>query len=173
MQHPSPLSNKTPPQDLDAAFRQVRLTHLAFLASTLIYGLVGILLKQFIMGAEPGFVGLDPSTYFMLLVLFIIISVGLGFVVLVVLPRRNSPQHLVKSEAVSSSAELGQALFKAHSIRIAMTEAIAIFGLVLFLLNGNLLHLLVFIGIAFVLLLLLIFPRKAEWAEAQTLIEMR
>lgn len=61
---------------------------------------------------------------------------------------------------------------KAHSVRIALADAIAVFGLVLFLLNGNLLHLLAFIGIAFVLLLL-IFPRKAEWAEAQTLIEMR
>ncbi len=170
MRHCSPFSAETTPEDINTVFRQVRFIHFSFLASTLIYGVVGILLKQFMMGAEPGFVGLDPSPYLMLLTLLIIVSVVVGFMILVVLPKRNSVRHLIKSEAISSSAELGQVLSKAHFLRMALAEAVAVFGLVLFFLNGNLLHLFAFIGIALVLLLL-IFPRKAEWDEAQTLIE--
>jgi hypothetical protein len=61
----------------------------------------------------------------------------LGFLSLVVLPRQNSPENLIESEDITSPAELGQTLYAAHLARVGMIEAIAIFGLILFLLNEN------------------------------------
>lgn len=165
----SPFTNETT-SDIDTMFRQTRYIHLFFLVAIILYGVLGIILKLFVMGSDPGFVGLPSSTYSILLTILTIVSVALGIIILFIFPKKNSPQNLVKRESVSSSEELGQVLSKVHMARVTLAQTIAIFGLVLFFLNGNLPPLFAFSGIAFVLLLL-IFSRRAEWDEAQALIE--
>jgi hypothetical protein len=156
--------------DFDTQFRQTRNIHIFYLIGNILYGVLGVIIKFLFMGSEPGFVGLPSSTYSMLLVIFSIVSVGLAVFVLFIFPKLNSPQNLIKREPVSSSEELGKILSKMHMTRVALAEAIAIFGVFLFFLNGELLPLFAFSGFTFILMLLII-PRRTEWDEAQALIE--
>lgn len=170
MRHRSFFPGTPTSGDIDTIFRQGRYVHIRFLVSTVVFGLLGILIKLFIINSEPGFVGLSASTYSFLFTLLAIISIALIFIILYVLPRRNSAQNLVEREGISSSEELGKVLYIAHMARISLAQGIAVLGLVLFLLNGNLIHLFGFGVVAFVLLLLT-FPRWSEWDEAQALID--
>lgn len=166
-QQPIP-AQKITSADIDTMFLQTRKIHSLYLVSISVYGVGGILIKWLIMGTDPGFVGLPATTYLVLITTLTIVSIILGTVSLVVLPRRNSPRNLVEREGITSSIELVQALVASHYTRISFLSAIAIFGLVLFFLNGDLFVLFAF-GVAAFILLLLIFPRRKEWDEAQTL----
>ncbi len=170
MNQPSPDPEQSASERFAEIYSQTRSMHLAFLMSTVVYVIMGFVIKNFVMGTEPGFVGLSASTYLMLGLIFLLASVVIGYLLLVDLPRRNSPQNILARKDVSSPLELGPALQAAHILRVALAEALAVFGLVLFLLNGNPYHLLVFAAFAFSLLLV-IYPRRPEWDEAKTLAE--
>jgi hypothetical protein len=154
----------------DRMMEHARNIHVVFMGAILLYVIFGVVLKLFVMGSEPGFVGFPDSMYSMMLSTLFLVSIVLSIVVLFILPRQNSPQKLIKGDAIVSSEEFGQVLLKAHMTRVAMAQAIAIFGLLLFFLNGELLPLFAFSGITLVLLVL-IFPRRAEWEKAKGLIE--
>ncbi len=151
-------------------YSQTRSAHLAFLISPIIYVILGFVIKNFVMGTEPGLVGLSASAYLMLQLIFLLVSAVIGYLLLFELPRRNSPQNILARKDVSSSLELGQALQVTHMIQVFLAVAIAIFGLLLFLLNGRLFHLFVFATFAFSLLIV-IYPRRSRWEEAKSLAE--
>ncbi len=168
-----PFSNRKS-ADFDTAFRTVRMMHLVFLIALPGYGILGVLLKWFVMkeGVREGggFVGLPPSTYSVLLFALAVVSVALAIIALYIFPRQNSIQKLKERTSISSVEELGQALGAVHMARMAMANSIGTFGLVLFLLNGQLLHLFAFAGSAFVLMLMLI-PNWLEWDAARKQLE--
>ncbi len=170
MEQPSPDPERSASKKFTEIYNQTRTVHLAFLMSTVVYVILGFVINNFIMGTMSGFVGLPFSIYLVLIIVFLLVSGLIIYLLLVELPRRNSAQNILARKDVSSPLELGQALQATHMMRIALTQAIAIFGLVLFLLNGNLYHLLVFAAVACGLFIV-IFPRRSEWDEAKALAE--
>lgn len=134
-----------------------RTLHLSFMAGVVIYGLVAYLAKTQIMGEDPGFVGLDHATYTLLLYAAAGLSVILTVVALVLLPKptlRDQIMARLTTPVEDTPAAKARAY---HILRVAVIETIAILGLVLFLLNGNLTHLWWFLGAALGLLVV-IFP---------------
>lgn len=158
------------PADFDVAFRRIRLIHINFLVAVPVYGIAGFLIKWFVMDAGSGFVDLPSPDYSILTGILFLAAIALSVIVLFVFPRQNPLQNSKQRAKISSPEELWQALSAFQLARVAMGNSVAVFGLVLFLLNGDLLLLLVFAGMAFVLLAL-IFPRRTEWEEARRLIE--
>ena len=156
--------------DFDTAFRLIRLIHLVFLLANPVYGVLGVLLKWFGVQPEGGFTRLPPSTYNVLLLAVSVTAIVMAIIALFIFPRQNSVQKLRERTSISSVEELGQALAAIHMARMAMANSIGVFGLVLFLLNGHLLHLFAFAGSAFVLMLMLV-PNRLEWDAARKQLE--
>lgn len=159
-------SDKSEPVTFDGLYASTRTMHLVFLGSTIIYVVVGLLVKSFVMEGEPGFADLPRSIYSALFVIMSAVSVALGYLTLAGLPRRPAGQGSPAGSGVSSSVDLGRQLLLRHLIRLAFSDTIAIFGLVLFLSNGSLLPLLLFPGVTFALLVA-IYPRREQWEEAR------
>ncbi len=170
MERPSLNPEQSASERFAEIYSQTRTVHLAFLMSTVVYVILGFVIKNFVMGTESGLVGLPALTYLMLRLIFLLVSVVIAYLLLFELPRRNSVQKILARKDVSSPLELGQALQAAHMMQVSLAQAIAIFGLLLFLLNGNLFHLFVFAAFAFTLLVG-IYPRRSEWDEAKALAE--
>ena len=152
--------------DIEVAFRKARLVNFVFLGSLFVMGGFGVFLKVFVMGTDPGFIGLPHSTYSVLFGVLSLVSVVLAFFVLLIFPKQNSPTKLIEKSAIISLADLGQALLVVQMMRISFVQAIAIWGLILFFLNGELLPLFGFTGVALVLLVLIV-PRWSDWEEAR------
>lgn len=150
-----------------------KILWLMFLIAIFVYNVVAVLIslapkdagiRNFIsslMGSEgkpiirgqdefAGFAGLDGGTYFLLLCAFLIISV-VDFVMILKL----------KQKAESKTPILGPSGSPINFgiLRIAFAESMAIFGLVLFLLNGDLGHLIFFTFLA-IIGMLLAYPKQ-------------
>ena len=139
----------------------IRTLHLSFMGAVVIYGVVAYLLKSQVMLDDPGFVGLDAATYSLLLTGAIGISVILAVVALVLLPQ-PSWRARIMARLTKPVEDTPQAKAQAyHILRVAVIETIAVLGLTLFLLNGNLTHLWWFLGGALALLVV-IFPTGQE-----------
>ena len=140
----------------------LRTLHLSFMAAVVIYGVVAYLLKSQVMLDDPGFVGLDAATYTLLLTGATGLSVILAVVVLGVLPQPQMRDRIMP-RLTTPVADTPEAKAQAyHILRVAVIEAIAILGLMLFFLNGNLTHLWWFLGGALALLVV-IFPYTRQY----------
>lgn len=137
----------------------LRILHLSFMVGVVIYGVVAYLLKTQVMLDEPGFVGLDAATYGLLLYAAAGISVILAVVALVILPQPQWREKITARLTTQSAGDSPAVKERGyHILRIALIETIAVMGLCLFLLNGNLTHLWWFLGAALGLLVV-IFPQ--------------
>ncbi|MFA6096080.1 MAG: hypothetical protein WC788_00455 [Candidatus Paceibacterota bacterium] len=97
-----------------------------------------------------GFIGMDGGTYSLVFSAFLIISI-INFVVIFKLnPKAESKNAIFNS----SGGPINYGL-----LRIAFAESMAIFGLMLFLINGNFSHLILFTALAIVGMLL-VYPRE-------------
>lgn len=170
-----PMSYFTNPPDLgdiDALYRRVSIIHTIFIVNVLAFGFIGVGIKLFIFGDQPGFIGFDAEVLIYITIALAVISVILGFIILVIHPRQNSPQNIAKKTTVTSLPELGQTLFQSHMMRISMAQAIMVFAIVLFFLNGNLIHLFSF-GVASLILQLLIRPHESDWHGAKAIFDQK
>ncbi len=154
---------KPEPSTFEEWFTQTRKLHFGFMGGIVMQGVVAIVIKQQIMMNDPGFVNLDPATFYGLLTVLSIVACVIVGVVFIILPKRSTVDHLL-TKSFESPVALGKALSSETILRSTIVAAIAIFGLILFLMNGNLMHFAAFAAIAFVLLLLL-FPRRSNWDE--------
>jgi hypothetical protein len=138
-----PPSRFVPPAStFEGYYRATRSLYRVFLLSPLIYILVGGAIKRFVMLPQGGFVDFAPAEYNLILAAMTLISLLLVAVASFVLPRVRPLSALVAHSA--SLPDLGAALSREQMLKMQMVQAPAIFGLVLFLLNGNLWHLILF-----------------------------
>lgn len=156
------------PQSLEAAFSRTRILHMVFLAAPILYTGVVYGLKQFAMPSDSGFVGVDENIYQLLYWANWFVLLVASVMIFFVLPRFSSPL-VVAEKYKDASAELfWESIQRGHFLKVGWIMFVAIFALTLFLLNGNFLNFVPFMAIVFILLLLN-FPRRAEWDRATDL----
>lgn len=144
-------------------FNATRTLSRVFAFSPLIYVLVGLALRAFAMPPGRGFTDLNPSDYNIAFALAGVASFGLVAVACFVLPQFRPVSRLV--EQSSSALDLAAALSRAHLQRVQLMQVPAIMGLVLFLMNGILWHLVLFTALSLVGQLLIPLSRS-EWDAA-------
>lgn len=123
-------------------YQATRTLYRTFFASPIIYILAGWAIKNFAMSPQGGFVDFPPAEYNVILAIAGLTSLALIAAAHFLLPRLRPVSALVRQSA--TVLDLGNALLRAQMLRMQMVQAPAIFGLVLFLLNGILLHLVLF-----------------------------
>ncbi|GAP63865.1 hypothetical protein ARMA_2288 [Ardenticatena maritima] len=155
------------PSQLEEVFanaaRRARYLYFVFGVALVIYTLLGFVLKfTGILPPDGGFVfQRGDSTATLLAVGASVASLGIAAVVLLVLAPRRLRVPTANRDPEFISAELQQRAL----LTLALLEAPAILGLVVFLTSGNLAVLGLLAGVS-VLLLLLTFPNEARWREA-------
>ena len=154
----------------DRAFNASRILTFVYSASVLVYVVVAAALVQFVPVARMGFVGFPEATYGNLLILASAAALLILAAVLLVAPRFTSAEALLARKKIETIDKLGYELLRAHSTVVAFITTIAILGLMLFLFNGHLLHMIPF-AILSILLQLYNLPRKEAWEEAKALFE--
>lgn len=123
----------------------------AFLGAIFIYSIGAVIISQSGEGFKEGqgFVGLDSEMFLVLFYMFLFLSL----IQLAVLSKWNSK---VERKSAELLPENKKNLF---TIKYALAEAMAIYGLMLFLMNGNSSHLILFSALA-VVGMLLSYPKK-------------
>jgi hypothetical protein len=146
-------------KELETSLRTTRITHVAFIASLFIYIVVAALIQR---TAAP-FHGFAPSAPIDLLrFLFYLFSL-LTFGILL-LRRSFFAQDRLWAKRSGSQNPFG-ILTSYHVVLFALSETPAIYGLVLFLLGGEMGD---FLGLVFLAFLyqLFAYPRRELWEEA-------
>lgn len=121
-----------------------------FFVAIFVYNVVAVFMSYDEKFGENGFVGMESGSYSMLFYALIIISI-INFIVIFKLKAKAES----KIPILSSS---GKAI-NYTVIRIVFAESMAIFGLVLFLINGSFNHLLLFTALA-VIGMFIVYPKK-------------
>lgn len=124
---------------------------LMFFSAIFIYSVVAVIISKFGEGFEEGkgFIGLESETFSVLFYVFLFFAI----IKLIILFRWSSK---TEHKPVESLPENKRNLFMA---KYALADAIAIYGLTLFLINGNFSHLILFSGLA-VVGMLVSYPRQ-------------
>jgi len=154
------------------ALRAMRLAHIQFFLSSFSYILVAWLLRQMVPGAERGFVDLPASQYNSLLYLAFVLSLAAAVLLFAYIVPRRTLVVAAQQEDVNSLPALIKALQQTHLLRVVVADFPAILGVVLFLLNGQMEPLLSLVGVTW-LLLLVTFPRREDWEEAEQVFRRR
>lgn len=149
-------------------FQVTRKVHWIFAVSPLIYVLVALVLKRWVLQPQGGFVDFAVAEYNLALLGAGLASIGMCFALYFLLPRWQSVAKLIKQS--TSLLDLGAQLYRVHLQRVQIAMIPAILGLVLFLLNGILEHLVVF-SLITLLLLVVMRPRWSVWQQAETAFE--
>lgn len=128
-----------------------KLFWVAFLGAIFIYSAVAVIIAQTGEGFEEGkgFVGLEGEIFSVLFYAFLFLSI----IQLAVLFKWNSKMEHKPIEALSEDKK------NLFMIKYALADAMAIYGLTLFLMNGNFNYLILFSGLA-VVGMLLSYPKK-------------
>lgn len=121
-----------------------------FFIAIFVYNIVAVFVSYDEKFGENGFIGMESGLYSMLFYALIIISI-VNFIVIFKLKAKMDIKSPVRQ---SSGKEVNYAV-----VRIALAESMAIFGLVLFLINGDFNHLLLFTALA-VFGMFIVYPRK-------------
>lgn len=133
---PKPISNK--------------ILWFMFFIAIFVYNIVAVFISYDEKFGGNGFIGMESGLYSMLFYTFIIISI-VNFIVIFKLKAKTDVKSPVQQ---SSGKEINYAV-----VRIAFAESMAIFGLVLFLINGDFNHLLLFTALA-IAGMFLVYPKK-------------
>ncbi len=144
VQNNQPLTNNIPKPASN------KILWFMFFIAIFVYNIVAVFMSYDEKFGENGFIGMESGMYSLLFYAFIIISV-INFVVIFKLKAKTD----IKSPTQQSSGkEINYTV-----VRIAFAESMAIFGLALFLVNGNFNHLLFFTALAIVGMFL-VYPKK-------------
>jgi F0F1-type ATP synthase membrane subunit c/vacuolar-type H+-ATPase subunit K len=146
------------PDDLRQACRRAQVVGASLVLAVVIYAVV---VETFARGSRP-FRGLAPDAPVGIIRLLLVLSAIANLVVSRVLRGKLTAAALRGAGPGATSA--GQRMFVQSLLEMAMTEAIAIYGLVLFLVGGQPLD---FYGFAAVALIVLAsqFPRLSRWED--------
>ena len=122
-----------------------------FLGAIFIYSVVAVIISQTGEGFEEGkgFIGLESEMFSVLFYALLFLAI----IQLAVLFKWNSEVERKPAEALPENKK------NLFMIKYVLADAIAVYGLTLFLINGNFNHLILFSGLA-VIGMLLSYPRK-------------
>ena len=128
-----------------------KLLWASFFGAIFIYSVVAVIIAQTGEGFEEGkgFIGLESEMFSILFYILLFLAI----IQLIVLFRWNSK---TEHKPMESLPENKRNLFM---IKYALADAMAVYGLTLFLINGNFNHLILFSGLA-VVGMLLSYPKK-------------
>lgn len=152
--------------------RSARVLNMSFIAAVLIWGLIITITVGGSSGAGSNAGGLNPTIESRALIFLAFYGVIAVLVALIVIPRRNSIEILSEKHGEGAIEETVQGLVGAHVIRCAVIETIGLGGFVLAFLSQNVTYYWLFGGLA-VVLLVLVFPRRSTWEEAQFFLERK
>lgn len=145
-------------------FQTVSVLQVAYIAAIFCYFVVGEVMKATVFPPEPAFVNLGSPTIWVLRGIFGTFSViGLTLSYTLNTDARMVPRILKRKTEVDDGV-VAAALQTAHILRLAQIEAIAIYGLVLFILDGHRYDLYGF-GIVAIINLLAMRPSRYGWEE--------
>lgn len=146
------------PDDLRQSCRRAQVVGASLVLAVVIYAVV---VETFARGSRP-FRGLAPDAPVGIMRLILALSAVANLIVGRVLRQKLTEAALRRGSPGAST--VGQRMFVQSLLEMALTEAIAIYGLVLFLLGGQPLD---FYGFAAVALVVLAsqFPRLSRWED--------
>ncbi len=150
--------------DLESRIRAMRWLLWGFRGSVLLYGAIGLLLRRAI---EPwgGLVNLPDAAYNRVLIALAVISaISLALFMFLIPTRLVDPERLVHRAEMNRLSAVVARLQRAFMIAISSAHFVALLGLGLFLLNGRLLDMGVFI-LAALIGLMITTPREERWQE--------
>jgi len=139
-----------PPPSMDAAFRVVRILHLAMLAASVLYVVVGEVVAS--SASRP--TDLDP----MLGNIFLVLGVGLTFAAIMVRQKLVASAQETLLRSPGDGAAVGRWRM-AHIVAFALAETVVLFGLVLRILGAPLTTAAILYAIGIVALLI-VAPRR-------------
>jgi hypothetical protein len=154
-----PVGDISPQQ----AFSAVTILHLTFSAAVLIYVVTGEIIAASVEDLRPGgFVDLDNGMLWIVRG-FLAFNGAIGIILAFTVfgDDQNVPRMLGRAQEVTD-ATVAAALQTGHILRLAFAEAIAIYGLVLFQLNGHRYDLYGFAGVALAIFVLSR-PSRDRW----------
>lgn len=146
--------------EADAAFRRVRWMHLGFMAIVLVYVELGILQRAF--DVEPQLED-NNETLWALRVGLAFLSVA-GQVGVRVIAGSSSTKAHERPGWVGQFDAATQKAFSNAILRMAVSEAIAIYGLLLLMLGGHFADLLLFCGLSLAAFAWH-FPKRGRWDQ--------
>jgi F0F1-type ATP synthase membrane subunit c/vacuolar-type H+-ATPase subunit K len=145
-----PIPQSRGPIDPDSTFRHLRIVHAAMVGAVLTYGLVVLLMLSRDLVPREGFVGSLP---FLRILLWLAAFGNAGVI------GRIRAQFLTPQALRQRARPVAQSIVTWHIIMFALADAIAIYGLLLYLLSGLLHDFAVLSGLSLAILLWL---RPAE-----------
>jgi hypothetical protein len=146
------------------AFQNTTTLHLAFMAACFMYLVVAEVIRLVVDDfAGKGFNDMDDGLAWGLRAALLVGAVAVLALTRTVLSDESVVPRILKNQAEVNDTTLAAALQSAHIIRLAATESIAIFGLVLYMQTGDRIDY-VFLGLSF-LPLLALRPTRDHWNE--------
>lgn len=135
--------------ELKKRYLAVNFMGLAMIGSVFVYALVVEILKR-ALAPFTGFASLDQGAAHLLTYALMFLSLGIYFVIRVIRKKlvAQSPSHLPQAAIIT----------------FALCEAVAVFGLVLFLLTGNSLDFYLFFAFS-LFLFYIYFPKYDNWEK--------
>ncbi len=152
------------PTTAQQVFQATRILHLSFVAASLMYVLVGEMIRLLVEDfSGGGFIGLGDEIW---LARAGIIAYALAFTFGSRLISDDSRiAAMVRQEGKADDVVIAQGLQTALILRLAFTEPIAIYGFMLYVMDGNRLDLYLFAAIAIVALFFFR-PTREQWRTA-------
>jgi len=144
VQNNQPLTNNIPKPASN------KILWFMFFIAIFVYNIVAVFMSYDEKFGENGFIGMESGLYSLLFYALIIVS-AVNFIVIFKLKARAESKTPILS---SSGKEINYTV-----VRMAFAESMAIFGLMLFLTNGNFDHLLLFTALA-VIGMFFVYPKK-------------
>ena len=148
-----------------SVFQTVVVLHFAYTATPFCYFIVGEIMRAMVFPPEPGgFVNLGSPTIWVLRGIFAATgAIGLVLSYTAFTDAATVPRVLKRKTEVDDGT-IAAALQTAHILRLAYVEAIAIYGLMLFVFDGHRYDLYGF-GIVALLNLIALRPSRDKWEE--------
>lgn len=147
-----------------SVFQTVVVLHSAYTAAIFCYFIVGEIIKAMVFPPEPAFVSLGSPTIWVLRGIFAGVSaIGLALSYTAFTDAATVPRVLKRKTEIDDGT-IAAALQTAHILRLAYVEAVGIYGLLLFMLDGHRYDLYGF-GIVALLNLIALRPSRDKWEE--------
>ncbi|HHW09036.1 MAG TPA: hypothetical protein GXX29_03555 [Firmicutes bacterium] len=135
-----------------------------FILATLMY----IFIAWFILSKELLNRSIDPVIELRIAIVLIVVSILLACVGLVILPRYQTLERLMKK--AKTEEDLLKRLSMANATRLQVVEAIALLGFMFSLVTGKPVYIYC-LGIATILFLVLLWPRREEWEQVRRIMD--
>ncbi|HEY63513.1 MAG TPA: hypothetical protein G4O02_02980 [Caldilineae bacterium] len=158
--------------NLESRVRAMRAFLWFFRGSTLLYVAIGWLIYR-LLGGHGGLVNLPRSTYLLVLVVMALAGAATVGVLTFFLPARlTNPERLAQLPGMNRRSAVVAQLQRAFMIAVSGANLVAMLGLVLFLLNGQMPHLIAF-TLAALIVLGMTTPEQERWEETVRAVRAR